>query len=214
MNSKKALNLAIRWAVAILGTFISAMGAVLFITANNGMDPISVFSQGLSNKINLPLGTCSQLTGVVVALLMLVLNRKLLKLGTIISVFGVGMFINFIMSVYVPSFSNVYTSGLATVMGAVLLGFGIAMVIFVDIGMGPFEALMIHLSNVTGISIKFVRIAIDLTLTITGFLMGGIIGWGSVIGFFGLGPVIEYSLKLITYLVNKFRKQKNGEAIL
>lgn len=210
MDKRKAKNITLRWALAILGTFISGMGAVLFITANNGMDPISVFSQGLSEHINLPLGTCSQLSSVVVVTIMLFVNRKLLKLGTVVSVFGVGLSINIIMSIYAPTFSNPYTAALGTIAGALLLGFGIAIVIFMDIGIGPFEALMIHLSEVTGISIKFVRIGIDLTLTTVGFLMGGVIGWGSVIGVFGLGPVIEYSLKLINFLVNTFRKRKRG----
>ncbi|MEG1820468.1 MAG: hypothetical protein RR012_05740 [Oscillospiraceae bacterium] len=212
MDSRKAINITARWAIAILGTFISGIGAVLFITANNGVDPISVFSQGLSNKIGLPLGTCSQLSSVVVVLIMLVLNRKLLKLGTVVSVFGVGMSINLIMSVCVPSFNSPYTAALATILGAFLLGFGIAIVIFVDIGIGPFEALMIHFSDLTGISMKFVRIVIDLSLTTAGFLMGGIIGWGSVIGVLGLGPIIEYSLRFITFIVKFFRAKRKGEA--
>lgn len=198
MENRSYSKVVIQLLIGVVGTFITSLGAVFFIAANNGMDPISVFAQGLSIRTGLQLGTWSLISGMVVLIIVYFLDRRMLKWGSFINAFGVGFFINIIMSFYIPSFKNSFQSGLGTVLGAFLLGFGLSVVIFANIGMGPWEGLMTYISNKTNISIKFIRILMDFTLTLTGFLLGGTIGFGSIIGVFGIGPIIEYSLKGLT----------------
>ena len=195
MQNNQYYKIVFKVLIGVLGTMIVSLGAVFFIAANNGMDPISVFAQGLSNKTGLQLGTWSLMSGMIVLVIVYLLDRKMLKWGSLINAFGVGFFINVIMSIYVPKFSNSFQSALGTVFGAFLLGFGLSVVIFANIGMGPWEGLMTYISNKTNISIKFIRILMDLALTLIGFILGGTIGFGSIIGVFGIGPIIEYSLK-------------------
>lgn len=203
MWNNQYLRVVLQVLIGVLGTFITALGAVYFICANNGMDPVSVFAQGLSNKTGLQLGTWSLISGVVVLIIVYFLDRRMLKWGSFINAFGVGFFINVIMSVYIPSFSSSLGSALGTMVGAFLLAFGLAVVIFAEIGMGPWEGLMTYMSNKTNISIKFIRIFMDFTLTLVGFILGGKVGFGSIIGVFGVGPIIEYSLRGLNFIFRK-----------
>ena len=68
MQNNQYYKIVFKVLIGVLGTMIVSLGAVFFIAANNGMDPISVFAQGLSNKTGLQLGTWSLMSGMIVPL--------------------------------------------------------------------------------------------------------------------------------------------------
>jgi len=184
-----------------LGSFIAAVGIVIFIETNQGVDPLGVFYQGIINQTGdflgaSTFGTVSATFGFLILLIAFLLDPKRIGIGSwIVSVF-IGIFINLVYSMnlhlFVPEVAilNLFA-------GPIVIGIGAAIHLSADLGAGPIEALMLTFSERTGVGIKYVRIGLDASFVGVGLLLGAAFGWGIVTGVLLIGPTIEYTLKLL-----------------
>ena len=76
-------------------------------------------------------------------------------------------------------------------------------VLIANLGPGPRDGLMTGLQKKTAQPIMNVRIAIEITVVIIGALMGGIVGLGTVLFAFGIGPAVSLSLHALTLIFHK-----------
>lgn len=76
-------------------------------------------------------------------------------------------------------------------LGIVIMGFGIALYLHPEKGAGPRDGLMITLTQRTGQPVYRIKIAMDLVALVTGYLLGGPVGYGTLLVAFGLGPAID-----------------------
>jgi len=75
-----------------------------------------------------------------------------------------------------------------------MLGVGIAIVISIEFGVGAMDLLTLSLRDITKIELKWIKMGLDLIFTIAGFLMGGVVGAGTVVGILLTGPIIGLCL--------------------
>ena len=68
-------------------------------------------------------------------------------------------------------------------------------------GPGPRDGLMTGLSRRTGRSIRLVRTAFEVTVVLLGWLLGGIVGIGTVLYALLIGPVVQLFLPMLTVRV-------------
>lgn len=183
-----------------LGSLIAAAGIVIFLKANMGADPLSVFLLGLINQTGEFLGrstfgSFSTGFGILVLTTVFFIDRPKVGIGSIINSLSIGMFINLL---YFIGFDSIVPNIplLDIILGPVVLGFGLAVYLSADLGAGSTEAIMLIIVERTGISLKYIRIAQDALFVILGVLLGAPIGLGLVTGVLLIGPSIEYSLKL------------------
>jgi len=190
------------------GSFIAAMGIVIFIEADQGIDPLGVFYQGIINQTGEFLGvstfgTISMTFGFSILMIAFLLDPKRIGIGSwIVSVF-IGIFINL-----------VYASGLYQLVpesalfnlfaGPIVIGIGATIHLSADLGAGPLEALMLTASERTKVGIKYVRMAIDASFVAVGLLLGATFGWGIISGVLLIGPTIEYTLKFLDKMKNRY----------
>ena len=80
--------------------------------------------------------------------------------------------------------------GYTTTTGALYIG--------AQFGPGPRDGLMTGLVRRTGLSVRLVRTAIELTVLATGFLLGGSIGVGTVVYALSIGPLVHVLLPIFT----------------
>src|SRR5699024_12639647 len=66
-----------------------------------------------------------------------------------------------------------------------------AMYIGSQFGPGPRDGLMTGISRVTGRSIRLVRTLIEVSVVAVGWLLGGVVGVGTVLYALGIGPRSE-----------------------
>ena len=59
-------------------------------------------------------------------------------------------------------------------------------------GMSVLDAITTGIADRLGVSYRAVRIAIDAILMLTGWLMGGVIGFGTVVAVLATGPLIQF----------------------
>jgi uncharacterized membrane protein YczE len=78
--------------------------------------------------------------------------------------------------------------------GIVLNGLAGGMYIGSQFGAGPRDGLMTGLVRRTGRSIRLVRTSLELTVLALGWLLGGVVGVGTVLYALAIGPLVQIFL--------------------
>ena len=186
MNIKKIV-------LSVLGGALIGIGAGTILYAGIGGDTITVFQDGLHALLNISYGQASRIYNVVFVVLALIFARKYSGAGTVISALVIGFLIDISNSLWLlTKLNNGFVSGLIIfLIGLTIYASGIALLIRCDAGMNCLDALLYKLMDVTGLKYKYLRIAADVLLTVTGCMMGGVFGIGTVIAVFLTGPLVE-----------------------
>ena len=186
MNIKKIV-------LSLTGGTLIGIGAGTILYAGIGGDTVTVFQDGLHALFNISYGQASRIYNVVFVVLALIFARKYSGIGTVLSALMIGYAIDISNSLWLLTMLKTgFISGLIIFMtGLVIYALGIALLIKCDAGMNCLDALLYRLMDVTGLKYKYLRIAADVILTVTGCLMGGVFGIGTVIAVFLTGPLVE-----------------------
>lgn len=158
----------------------------LLVLAGLGLDPWDVLHQGLSRHTGLAIGTWSIIVGAAVLLLWIPL-RQAPGLGTVCNVVVIGLAVNATLAL-IPM-AHGYPARIAVlVAGVVLNGVATGCYIGSGLGSGPRDGLMTGIAA-RGHSIRVVRTAIELSVLLVGWLLGGTVGAGTVVYALAIGPL-------------------------
>ena len=179
--------------LSLTGGALIGIGAGTILYAGIGGDTVTVFQDGLHALFNISYGQASRIYNVVFVVLALIFARKYSGIGTVLSALVIGYAIDISNSLWLLTMLNTgFITGLIIfLIGLVIYAMGIALLIKCDAGMNCLDALLYRLMDVTGLKYKYLRIAADVILTVTGCLMGGVFGVGTVIAVFLTGPLVE-----------------------
>ena len=81
--------------------------------------------------------------------------------------------------------------------GVLVVGTGGALYLSAELGTGPRDGLMMGLARKSGWSVRVARMIIEVTVLALGWLLGGTVGIGTVAFALGIGPVLQFMLKLM-----------------
>lgn len=193
-------ELAVRVALLLAGLCIAHLGVTLFLQSDLGSDPFNVFVQGLFRGIPWPAfaamthGRTHLLVSLVILLVLLAVDRSYVGIGTVLCMALGGP----IIDVYTLWLSPVIHGGLPLplrlallVAGCVILAFGMTIVIRSQAGTGPNDLVAVVLSDKLRKPFGPVRIGVDLTFALVGLALGGVVGLGTVICAFLVGPAAQ-----------------------
>ena len=176
------------------GTSLIGIGISLNYLANLGLGHWGVFHDGLSKTLGISYGKTIIITGVAVLLLWIPLKQKP-GLGTIVDIFLVGSVADLIILNFEFS-DNIFLSLTLIVLGIILIGAGTAIYIGADLGAGPRDGVMVGLETI-GFKIGTARNLIELFAFITGWLLGGLVGYVTIFFVIGIGPVVQIVLPYV-----------------
>ncbi|MXQ52690.1 YczE/YyaS/YitT family protein [Shimazuella alba] len=198
----------ITYTLVVISTAVTAFGITLVLLAELGVDPISTFLLGGLNFVPIRFGTGSQIFSLTFLVINYFLNPKFFGIGSIIFSIGCGYFINLFLTMDLmaalplQSIPNIFIA----LIGILIYGIGTGLFLFTKTGTGPLEGLMFFLSTRLNVTIKVTRMVIDGILVATGILLGGLYGFGTILCIFLIGPIIELSLRVFTFLGNSVKK--------
>ena len=172
-----------------LGLAMYGFSSSLLVLARLGLDPWDVFHQGLARHSGLAIGTWSILVGLVVLLLWIPL-RQLPGVGTVANVVMIGGTMDLVLA-YVHSPHSLGWRIVCLVAGVGLNGVATGAYIGAGLGPGPRDGLMTGLAA-RGHSIRVVRTGIEITVLVTGWLLGGTVGVGTVLYAVSIGPLAHF----------------------
>lgn len=176
------------------GLWMYGFSMAVMIRAGLGLDPWDVFHQGVARHLPVSFGTVTALIGVAVLLAWIPLRQKP-GLGTVSNVVVVAVSVDNGLH-WLPHPHNLALQTGAMI-AAVLLN-AVATVLYIGAGMGPGprDGLMTGLVARTGWSVWPIRTSIEATVLLTGWLLGGSVGIGTVVYAFGIGPLIHLLIPL------------------
>ena len=203
----------IRVILLLVGLTIAHLGVTLFLLANLGSDPFNVLIQGLHRLTgNLGLtglthGTVHIAVSVLIILVLLVVDRSYVRIGTFLCMILGGPIIdgfNLLLENLVNAASPMPARILAVVLGCGILAFGMTIVIKSQAGTGPNDLVAVVISDKTRWKFGPVRIAVDMGFALTGFLLGGTVGVGTLICMAVVGPVAQVFMPISEKLCGRF----------
>ena len=207
----------LRAIILFIGLLIAHLGVTLFLLADLGSDPFNVLVQGLfhslENLTGFPFLTHGRVHIAVcflIILVLLVVDRTYVKLGTIICMICGGPILDmysFILAPILADMSSLVGRLLMLVAGCVILAYGMTIVIKSDAGTGPNDLVAVVISDKLHSKFGITRIVVDVCFVAVGYLLGGLVGIGTIICAFCVGPVASYFLPVNERIVEKTLKR-------
>lgn len=177
-----------------LGLLAYGVSLALLVRADLGLNPWSVFHQGLSGLTGISLGLVVNIVGALVLLIWIPLRQRP-GIGTICNVLVLGTAADVTLSMLPP------ITGLplriAFLVGAILLN-GVATGAYIGAGLGPGprDGLTTGGVRLTGWEVRWVRMAIEASVLALGWMLGGTIGVGTVLYALSNGPLLQIFMPL------------------
>jgi|TARA_B110000444_G_C18542914_1_gene456587 uncharacterized protein len=175
-----------------LGLIFFGFGEGLLIVSGIGASPWNVLHQGIAINLGLSVGTIAFLVSFLVLLLWFFLDQKI-GIGTIFNFIIIAIMID--VTIYFFEKPEIFFFKFVMVIGGILIvGFGTAMYLIANLGPGPRDGLMTGLQEKTNAPIALVRAFIEITVVLFGWLLGGVVGIGTLMFAFGIGPSVALTL--------------------
>ena len=223
----KAINLVKRLVLFFVGMSIIQFGVALFLKTGIGSDPFTVFTQGLAtvlNKtglqnlsiVNMIAGKAEVTPGVANMIILIILfsgilivDRKRIKIGTLICVVGVGPIIDLgvkVVSYFPIESANIFVKMLLVLLGCFVIAVGFSIMSESNVGVAPNDIVPFIIQDKLKFQYRWIRIAFDATFLIFGFILGGKVGIGTIIAMLTTGPFIQFCLpygkKVVRFIVD------------
>ena len=179
----------------LIGLVLYGVGDGLMITAGLGVDPWTVFAQGLARHTGIGVGWITNIVGLLVLLLWIPLRQKP-GIGTLLNVLLVGTAIQGTVTV-VPPVHGLLAQVLVLVAGVLVVALASGLYIGARFGPGPRDGLMTGMNARLGWPIWVSRLTVEVTVLVIGWLLGGTVGIGTVVFALGIGPLVHIALPLL-----------------
>ncbi len=180
------------------GLFLFGLGETFLIAAGAGVSPWTVFAQGISVQFGFSIGQATLVVGIGVLLLWVPLKQRP-GLGTLLNVLIIAATIEYVLP-FIPTPESYALKLVQVVVGVSLIGLGSGAYLVANLGAGPRDGLMTGLQRITGARVAVVRALIEITVIACGWLMGGVVGLGTVMFALGVGPAVSAGLYLTARL--------------
>jgi uncharacterized membrane protein YczE len=145
------------------------------------------------------IGSAIIVVGAAIVVFVAICGEKI-GLGTIVNMVLIGVFIDLIFMLnIIPLAANLIIGIVMLIAGLFIISAGSYFYIKSAFGAGPRDNLMVVLKRKTKMSTGICRSTVELSVTLTGWLLGGMVGIGTVITVFAIGFCIQ-----ITFAIFKF----------
>ena len=183
-----------------VGLTLFGLGEGLLIVSFTGASPWSVLAQGISSNVNLSIGTITLLISIAVLILWVPLSQKP-GIGTIFNALIIALMIDLCIK-FVPTPSNYIYQLFLAIAAVLMVGIGGGIYLASNLGAGPRDGLMIGLQKVSNLPIAAVRATLEISVVSIGWYLGGIVGVGTLLFAFGIGPCVALGLFLVNKIFN------------
>lgn len=189
----RAGRLPLRLAQLFVGLTLFGLAMAGFVRAGVGLAPWDVLHYGVMLRTGLSLGTVVVIFGFIVLLLWIPL-RQMPGLGTIANVVWLGITADIGLAI-IPQAEGLWAQISMFTAALLINAFGGGLYIGSQLGPGPRDGLMTGLHSRTGISLRVARTGVEVFVLVVGWLLGGIVGVGTVVFAVAIGPLTQLFLR-------------------
>jgi uncharacterized membrane protein YczE len=186
----------------LLGLSLFGLGEGLLVQAQWGATPWTVFAQGVSKHTNWSLGWSTAVISLVVLIAWFPLRERP-GFGTIANLIVIAYVLDLVSTNLAVPHAD-WLKSLYVVGAVVVIGVGSALYLTTGLGPGPRDGLMTSLHRRLGVSVVYIRLSLEVTVLVVGWLMGGTVGVGTAFFAATIGFSIGASLRVTESLVSRF----------
>ena len=200
--------------LAAVSLFINGFGIHLTIRASIGAGPWDVLNLGLSKTLGILYGNAAILVSLTVIVIDLLLREPI----------GIAVFIDAVVVSkavdlfdyldFVRTPATLWGSILMLLAGLAIIGYTQATYMWASLGCGPRDTLLLGLKHhIRRIPIGVVSILLLCCVTLSGYLLGGPVGLGTLINACAAGPIMQFAFRTLQFDVMQVRHQKIHETV-
>ena len=183
-----------------IGLILFGLGETMLIAANAGVSPWTVLAQGISIKTGYSIGIATFIVSIGVLILWIPLKQKP-GIGTILNTIIISIVLDVSLP-YLPTPESFFLQALQVFIGVIIVGLGSGFYLISNLGPGSRDGLMTGLQKKTNLPIALIRATIEVSAVVFGFYLGGVVGVGTLVFAFGIGPAVSAGL----FFVSRFFK--------
>ena len=187
--------------ILFFGLALFGLGDGLIIQSGLGNAPWSVLAQGISLKSGLSIGTSTLIIGSLVLALWIPLRERP-GFGTLANIIIISLFIEIATNIF-PEQGELLPGLIFTLVGIAMVGIGSSLYITCGLGPGPRDGAMTGLHQRTGVRVGRVRLGLEVVVSIAGALLGGTLGFGTLLFALLIGQSVAISFGLLARLTSK-----------
>lgn len=189
-----------RSALLVVGSTIAIACFALTIRAGLGLGPLFVVQQGLARTMGMSIGHAVTVSGVAFVVIAAAL-RSPLGPGTLVLPFLGGWTLDALLP-FVPGIHGMLLRIGVVLVATLFMGLGGTLIIRASVGVAAYDAVMLGLGVLTGRPLAPIRLAMECTMLVVGWLLGGDVGVGTVLTGVIIGPAIQFWLGLLSLPVH------------
>ena len=190
--------MVVRCGVILIGVAGTGFGCACFLAANLGSDPVTAFVQGLGRTLGTTAGTGTNILNGSAFLILLLVNRRLIHIGTALYTLLLGITVDLftgLLSLALGPEPGMVVRVIALGTGALAIACGLGLYQAAELGVGPTDGINQTIVAKTGLPYRWERMIFDAAMALAGWLLGGVIGPGTVVGMLCVGPVMAATLE-------------------
>jgi len=198
-----------RLVMMIIGNVVLGFGISIFKFAGMGNDPYSAHVFAVSDYFGFYFPVYQICFNAACFILFeLTLGRKYIGLGTLVNMFLLGYIVDFFHGILTGMFSEPVTfiqQLPVMIIGVVITCLGIALYQAPNVGVSPYDSISIIMSErIKKLPYFWARMITDSLCALVCFLCGGLLGLGTIVCAFGLGPIVQFfTVKVAEPLLGK-----------
>lgn len=212
-NSQRS-NILRHVLMATLSLFVNGFGIYLTIRASIGVSPWDVLNIGVSKTFGILYGTASITISCIILCIDLLL-REPIGIAMLIDAVVVGKSVDFFYWLDpVPRATSLPMSLAMLILGLFILGYTQYFYMAAALGCGPRDTLLVGLKRrVRRLPIGVVSMALLSAVTLTGWLMGGPVGLGTLLCALLAGPIMQLAFRTVGFDATGIRHQSLPESL-
>ena len=202
-TSTKPFNLKPKFSTLFFlcfGLTLFGIGEGLLVVSSSGASPWTVLAQGISLNVGFSIGTITLILSIAVLFLWIFLNQKP-GIGTVLNALIIAMMIDLCIK-FVPAPENFISQISLAIIAVITVGLGGGIYLVANLGPGPRDGLMVGIQQKTNLPIALVRVIIEITVVSIGWYLGGVVGIGTLLFAFGIGPMVALGLFITEKIFN------------
>lgn len=195
----------------IAGVVIIGIGIAVFKFSHLGNDSISALNLRLAELAGLPFSVENIIMNLCLFVPQLLWGRRYIGLGTVINSLCIGFVVTATGDVLAAVFGSADTLPLQlfwVAVGVLVVALGCSLYQTADLGVAPYDSLSLMLADRLPVPYFGCRVFTDALCAVIAYLPGGLIGLGTLICAFGLGPFVQFFTKHFSEKVLRYSPQK------
>lgn len=178
------------------GSALMGIGVAIAAASTFGADSVALLWEGMHIKFQVTLGTANLLFSLVFLLLVFLIDRKQIGIGTILSPLIEGIAID-ICAFFFMEINIVFYQWMAMLTGIILIAVGTGIYAAADIGRGPYIGITFAMEKKYHWSLAKFRICLDVICLILGILFGASLSIGPIVSVLLMGILTKNSCAFV-----------------